>query len=368
MDDSKTPRRAMRRGAIAIAAAVAVLAVLAGPSLGASEVRFRMPASIPVSFRVANTNTSGAPCQSDGRTYTVRGHLTGPRAAMRTTRSVTLYLSGYDAGEWNWRLAEVPGYNHARQMARLGHVSLTIDELGYDTSGHPNGMATCMGAQADMTHQIVTKLRAGRYTLGGGPGRKFSSVLLAGHDVGGLIAEIEAYSYRDIDGLVQVTWADQGQTPYIIERAAVSGIDWCTVQPQPAEDDRPGSPAGYHYFTASKQEFRDKLFFDPAPRVLDAASRLRNRNPCGMIRSAPMAVWIDRARASEIKVPVLIVFGGRDTLVWSRQGERQQQQDFTGSSDRTTIFVPNAGHFPMLERTAPQFRQALSSWLTRHGA
>jgi pimeloyl-ACP methyl ester carboxylesterase len=253
-------------------------------------------------------------------------------------------------------------------MARLGHVSLTIDELGYDSSDHPDGMATCMGAQADMAHQVVTGLRTGGYDLGGRPGRRFSRVVLAGHDVGGLVAEVEAYSYKDIDGLVQVTWADQGQTPYIVQRATVSGADWCTTEPRPAEDSDPAGPSGYHHFTASEQEFREALFFDPDPRVLDAAVRHRNRNPCGMIRSAPTGVIVDTARAAEIRVPVLIMFGDKDTLVWSRDGEQKQQGDYTGSADKTTTFVPNAGHFPMLERSAPQFRRALSSWLMRHGA
>jgi pimeloyl-ACP methyl ester carboxylesterase len=194
----------------------------------------------------------------------------------------------------------------------------------------------------------------------------FRSVVLAGHDVGGLVAEVEAYSYKDIDALVQVTWADQGQTPYIVERATEAGVDWCTTDPQP-QSDAPGSPSNYHYFTASPEEFRDKLFFDPDPAVLDAATRLRSRDPCGMIRSTPNGVPIDKARAGEIDVPVLIVFGDKDTLVWTRAGEEQQQDNYTGSSDRRTVFIPNAGHFPMLERTAPQLRAVLADWLARHG-
>jgi pimeloyl-ACP methyl ester carboxylesterase len=360
----------MRRRASRCAGALAALALLltAVPAAAAARERQLRVESIPVSFRVVNSNTSGVPCASDGRTYTVRGHLTGPRAALERPRAVTLYLFGYDAGEWNWRLRSVRGYDHAAGMARRGHVSLTLDELGYDSSDHPEGMATCVGAQADMAHQIVGLLRAGRYAARRWRAPRFSTVVLAGHDIGGLVAEIEAYSYQDIDALIQVTWADQGQTPYIVERASVSGFDWCTTQPQPAEDGQPGSPSGYHYFTSSRQEFRQKLFFRADPRVLEAAGRLRNRNPCGMIRSTPTGVWVDMIRASEITVPVLVVFGAEDTLVWSRDGERQQQQDYPRSHDRTTAFVPRAGHFPMLERSAPEFRKLLASWLERHGA
>ena len=118
----------------------------------------------------------------------------------------------------------------------------------------------------------------------------------------------------------------------------------------------------------SRQEFRQKLFFRPDPRVLDAASRLRSRNPCGVIRSVSQGTTLDKTRASEIAVPVLVVFGAEDTLVWTRDGERAQAQNFTGSPSTKTVFVPRAGHFPMLERTAPLFRDALASWLTRHGA
>jgi hypothetical protein len=359
---SATSKSATR--AVAIAALVLVFAAAPAAAHG-SRARVEI---VPVAFRVANTNTSGVPCGSDGRTYTVRGHLTGPRAALARPRAVTVYLFGYDAGEWNWRLTAVTGYDHGTAMARRGHVSLTVDELGYDSSDHPQGMATCVGAQADMAHQIVGMLRGGRYAARGRRAPRFSTVVLAGHDVGGLVAEIEAYSYKDVDALVQVTWADQGHTPYIVERAAVSAFDWCTTESQPAEDGQPGSPSGYHYFTSSRQEFRRRLFYRADPRVLDAAVRLRNRNPCGLIRSTPTGVRVDTIRASEITVPVLVVFGAEDTLVWSRDGERRQAGDFSHSHDRTTVFVPRAGHFPMLELSAPEFRSALAAWLDRHGA
>src|SRR2546421_5981982 len=104
-------------------------------------------------------------------------------------------------------------------MAKLGHVSLTVDELGYGASGRPReGNRTCQGAEADITHQIIGKLRSGDYVLGTGRGVAFSKIVLAGHDIGGQVAEIEACSYSDIDGLLLVTYADQGFTPFIIER------------------------------------------------------------------------------------------------------------------------------------------------------
>src|SRR3954462_3678197 len=65
---------------------------------------------VPVSFQVQNTNTSRDPCPSDGKSYVVRGHLTGPRAAVRAPgpRALTLYYEGFDSGEWNWRFRLIP--------------------------------------------------------------------------------------------------------------------------------------------------------------------------------------------------------------------------------------------------------------------
>jgi pimeloyl-ACP methyl ester carboxylesterase len=80
------------------------------------------------------------------------------------------------------------------------------------------------------------------------------------------------------------------------------------------------------------------------------------------MQSGPIAVQFDLAKTQSITVPLLDIYGADDTLVWSRDGEAQQQNNF-GSKDKTTVFVPNAGHFPMFERTAPQFRAAISTWL-----
>jgi pimeloyl-ACP methyl ester carboxylesterase len=344
--------RVRRRGLIACVAVFLWTGFL--PGSAPARTADQSIVELPVSFQVSNTNTSKVPCFSDGATYTVKGHITAPQGALSTGRAdtITVYLYGYEGGEWNWHLKSVPGYDYAAEMAKLGHVSLTVDELGYGASGRPqDGNLTCQGAEADITHQIIEKLRSPDYVLGTGRGVAFSKVVLAGHDVGGQVAEIEAYSYSDIDGLLLVTFADQGFTPFIIERATVAATDWCTV-----------SPTGYVHYV-SDEEWRTLLFHDADPRVIDATAALRNPNPCGIIRSVPTAVEFDAAHDAEIQVPVLVVFGDNDTVCcWSREGEEQQQDNF-GSSDKSTVFIPNAGHFIMFEKTAPLLRSAVSSWL-----
>src|SRR3954471_21692959 len=124
----------VRRGLIACLVAIALTGFL--PSPAPARAADQSVVELPVSFHVRNTNTSVDPCLSDGADYTVKGHITAPQGALATGRSpaITLYLYGYDGGEWNWHLKGVPDYDYAAEMAKLGHVSLTIDELGYGAS------------------------------------------------------------------------------------------------------------------------------------------------------------------------------------------------------------------------------------------
>jgi pimeloyl-ACP methyl ester carboxylesterase len=290
-----------------------------------------------------------------------------------------VYLHGLDAGEWNWDFKAVPGYDYAHDMAGLGHLSVTLDELGYGASGQPaNGNLTCVGAEADVVHQVIQQLRSGKYSIDHGRTIRFHRVFLAGHDTGGLIAEVEAYSYADIGGLIEITWADQGHTQFIVQRAVTASAQWCT-----AGTGTTPQPVSYSDF-ATESDWHSWLFHDADPRVVAATDRVRNPNPCGVIRGLTAAVSEDNPYSlknavadpgnfplsplTKIQVPVFVVFGANDTQLWSHQGEAEQQGNFAGSPDRSTVFIPGASHFPMFEKTAPQFVQAMSSWLKAHGA
>ena len=97
--------------------------------------------------------------------------------------------------------------------------------------------------------------------------------------------------------------------------------------------------------------------------MIEATAALRNTNPCGIIRSAPATLVPDHALAPQIKVPVLIVFGENDQLVTSRQGQEEEEGVFSGSPDKKTVFIRDAGHFVMFSRTAEVFDATLTEWL-----
>jgi len=192
-------------GLFALRAAViaAVFGALIGAATASAETRVF---ERPVSFQVSNVNRSGLVCGTDGRSYTIRGHLVGTRSELRSHR-VTLYLHGLGLGEFFWRLQGVPGYDFAAGMARRGHASVVIDRLGYGASDKPQGMGSWIGGQADIAHQIIGRLKSGRYD--GAVTPRFRRVGLIGHSAGGLITEVEAYSFSDAAAIGVLAYADR---------------------------------------------------------------------------------------------------------------------------------------------------------------
>jgi hypothetical protein len=347
-------------GCLLAAVSLAVAAPAAAADDGAIVDR-------PVAFKVTNTNTSGVPCESDGADYTVRGHLVAPRSALEGagSRAVTVYLHGFNVGGFMWHPPGAPQLDHPAALARLGHVSIVVDKLGYDSSEHPHGSRMCLGSSADVTHQLVEKLRSGDYAVTGGRPTTFSRVVLAGHDSGATVADIEAYSYQDIDALVHFTWADQGFTETAIT-AYAELLPTCASGGEPAEqgpparDDPAGGPRGYVLFLNDAKIREEQR--NTEPKVVDRLMRLWNRNPCGEYALVPEAVQINRQRLPEIRVPVLYGYGEFEFL-WTPEGLAEQAELYRGSRDLTTVVIRKAGHFPQFSRVASVFHSTIAGWL-----
>ena len=315
---------------------------------------------LPIRFSVTNVNRSQVPCPSDGAKYQIVGSLVAPRGRLeQANHSVTLYLHGA-AGDY-WRFRAVAGYDFAAALGRLGHASVVIDRLGYNRSPQPNGLDVCTGSQADIAHQIVMALRTGGYTAGRAAGPRFSRVALAGHSAGALIANVESYSFGDIDALVSMAWADQGQSQHSGMEAAKTGLI-CAAGGQPK---KPGRAGGYAYVGQNANDFRSLVFYNVDPAVFDRVVAVRERDPCGELGSVPSAIAADQTMLSSVHVPVLLVFDDHDGFFPPPAG-RQQKGHFTGSNDVTYVELANTGHALFLERTAPALRARVADWLSKH--
>lgn len=114
----------------------------------------------------------------------------------------------------------MPDYDFATQLAERGHTSVIVDRLGYGASDKPPGNATCFGSEADVAHQMVQALRNGTCQTGSDEPAKFSKVNIGGASVGGLISHIEAYTFSDVDAVINMSWGDFAATPFTIQELA----------------------------------------------------------------------------------------------------------------------------------------------------
>jgi pimeloyl-ACP methyl ester carboxylesterase len=317
--------------------------------------------SLPVSFEVENVNRSKVACASDGKTYTVRGHIVGPTQVLEreTITGATLYLHGLSFGEFFWNFAQAQNYDFAANQAKAGQVSVVIDRLGYGSSDKPEGNSICVGSRADIAHQIVLELRAGSYQVNpAGQAPEFSRVVLAGHSYGGQIAQVAAYSFGDIDGLIVIGYADRVQSQLLRDNSAYAA-SVCA-----SGGLRVGAvgPAGYAPF-GPPDGAAAALFNSAEPAVQSAALQLLTLDPCGDTASFAPAVAVNLVNVPSITVPVLIIAGGSDALFPVPAGPDQASL-FTGAASVDQVTLPTVAHAITLEQTyAPSALRPLNDWL-----
>lgn len=354
---------------LATVATVATVLPLAVTGAVASAAPPAGVTELAVSFDVVNQARQDVVpgCPDDGGAYTVRGHVTGPADALDadTVDAGSLYIHGHSFGEFLWRYDGVEGYDWVEEMAELGHVSVTYDRLGYETSDKPDGDASCYTTEADIAAQIVDHLRAGTYEVEDGAAPTFDRVALVGHSQGAIDGEYAAHTYGNVDAYVHMSFASV-LSDSITRKYAENLLD-CRLAPQTANQEE-GAPSGYAFRGRTDDDFRSTNFTNVDPRVEADLTARRNVDPCGFpataVQTAAASNNLSRGR---ITVPVLVVFGEDDPNFVMPIGAIQQSATYTGSDDVTLETLPASGHTFMLENNAPQARETVSGWLGARG-
>ena len=319
--------------------ATLLISLLVGTGLAAPPAHAAEVTSEPVSFSVVNSNRTLVPCAADGGTYELRGRLVSP--ASEATGRVNVLVHDITAGGWFWHLREHPAYDYASRLAEQGETSLVLDRLGYDDSPLANGRRTCLGAQATMLHQVVEQLRRQP---------DVEEVVLHGHSVGAAVAELEAATFQDVDGLVLMSWSDTGASFRAIAEAAKQHTA-CLL-----------SRDGYAPYGATAKDFQELLFVTAPDDVRSTATTLRNPDPCGDALSLSTLVVINNLATRLIDVPVLLLFGERDALN-RPDASTWQPRAYSLQAEVTSYVVPGAGSALPLEASAPQTRARVLDWL-----
>ncbi|GAA0606040.1 alpha/beta fold hydrolase [Sporichthya brevicatena] len=306
---------------------------------------------VPISFAVKNTNRTTVPCASDGKDYTIRGVVIGPRETVAGGRAATLYLHAVTWTSEYFHL-DIPGHNYARSLAALGHVSIAVDRLGYGKSDHPAGLGTCFGSEADVAGQMVDALRAGDYQVAGRTAAPFEKVFLGGSSVGGMIANIAAYSFHNVDGVINQGFGDFAASSYAAEEVFKASTS-CF------EGGDSGALKDYVHFAKDSLE---TFYFNTASPEVRRHVPAPAPDPCGQIESVMAGIGNDVLRLGEIDVPVLLVFGTADAVFPPPAIIQQDLRSF-GSAEVTRAGIPGASHFPILEQHVDLMLGATDQWL-----
>jgi|GEM_PF-1691969 len=334
---------------------VPITSAVAAPTTSAAEAN--AVTNVPISFQVQNLNRSNVACESDGKTYTVRGHLIAPANIASSSNAVTLYLHGLGFGEFFWNFDDVAGYNYAENQARAGLTSVVIDRLGYDSSDKPEGDAICAGSRADIAHQMVEALRSGSYQVASAQPTSFDKVILAGHSYGGQIAEIAAQSFGNIDGLVVVAYSD-----IVVSKLAEDAIAYTTTICANGGLTAEGGEVGMYAPFGNPSGAEGALFADTDPAVLASALPKLNINPCADQVPFPDVAAETVLLLDKITVPVHLVFGGSDALFPPPAAEEQASL-FENSAAVTADTIAGAGHALTLERSHSQFEASIAAFI-----
>jgi pimeloyl-ACP methyl ester carboxylesterase len=310
-------------------------------------------AEVDISFTVRNTNRTSVPCAADGRTYTVRGTLVGPSDALSATSThrVNVLVHDITTGGWFWRMPGHPDVDYAGRLADKGEVSLVIDRLGYDASPVARGTSTCLGSQADVLHQIVQQVRAGTSAI-----PKPDDVVVHGHSVGAAIVQAEASRWKDVDGLVLMSWSDASVSLTAIGTSGAQHTS-CVLG-----GGRDGAPAGYAWYGRTEAAFRSIHFATAADDVQADAATLRNPDPCGDAISLAQLVVLGNVLTRTIDVPVLLLYGGKDVLNRS-DAPNLQRIAYAPGAQVTVHKDPAAGGALPLEAGAADLRSRVCEWL-----
>lgn len=329
---------------------------------------------LPFKKKVNLTNRTFSFCQPTeagppppDKAYTVSGHLTGPRAALEAKDpAVTIYYHGLSYGEFFWRFKDVPGYDTTTELAKAGHVSLTVDRLGYGaSSGELAGTGVCYGIQADIAKQLSLALRQGGYDidLHGADAVPFGKVALVGHSAGAFIAEIAKYSFPDdFEALGMLGYGDATTSPTAVGAVGIANLD-CLAGGSQQDADGPG---GYAFFGRTEADFRAAHLNAPTdPAVADAVAARRAKDPCGDLISIGPALLVNQLGASLVSGPVLLLSGAQDVLFPPPAVDFQQARMI--NADVTAQTLPDTGHALLLGNSAPKVREILSGFLKKNG-
>ena len=282
-----------------------------------------------VTFPVANLNRTLSVCLPDGRDV----HRAGPGSVGpgKRWRCSAPTPTGSTCWSTSWRdrrlvLEPAPGTRPTTTLARSrgqGETSLVIDRLGYDREP---AAATAPPPVSARTPRCCTRSSStcARAPVRGrdpdnGTTPAAQHVVVHGHGLGASIAQVEEAHYRDVEGLVLMSWTDTGHSPLAVDLASRQSAT-CL------------QGAGYARFAPTAATFRNGMFAT-APSGVQRSGGARERRPLRRRALAGDESGGLAARCRAGDSPVLLLYGGKDA--YTRDGAPARRPRRTSRRSRS---------------------------------
>jgi pimeloyl-ACP methyl ester carboxylesterase len=346
--------------------------------VAATLVRGAATVAEDVCFEV---NSVGDPIPS-----TVRGTLFRSSKRLHSRSTALLLQHGVvsERSAWSGGAPVIEGtHDMARSLAGRGYAVFAIDRLGYGESPYErppgSGLLLTPDGYIEMTHQMVTQIRAGSYTdcAGKPAGRGAARVVLSGFSSGAAIVEGYATRHHDIDGIIPMSWSNQPQLSAAFQEFV--GV----LLPQLAA----GSDYVEFFLDGADgySEFCERfLFYPPGMKAnvleqlcgLDYYAQTAFPTPSGEAAGTPA---LQAATIATIGIvgptPVLLVFSDRDAAFPGPEHHGSDLDVVTPeismwrngcNCEVSVYFQPNAGHVGLFHRTGKQLTNRILDWLDDH--
>jgi alpha-beta hydrolase superfamily lysophospholipase len=327
-------------------------------------------------------NNIGDPISS-----TVRGTLFRSKKKSLRSRSTALLLQHGAVSErsaWSGGAPVIEGtHDMARALARKGYAVFAIDRLGYGDSPYErppgSGLLLTPDGYIEMTHQMVTQIRAGSHTdcAGKTAGRGATRVVLSGFSAGAAVVEGYATRHHDIDGIIPMSWSNQPQLS-----AAFQSLVFDVLVPQLA--------AGKDYVeffldgADGYSEFCERFLFYPPGMRDDALEQLCGRDyyaetsfptPSGEAALPALQANTVATIGNVGPTPALLVFSDRDAALPGALHHGADPDVVTpeiamwrsGCNCEVSVYLQrNAGHVGLFHRTSKKVTKRILEWLDDH--
>jgi hypothetical protein len=275
---------------------------------------------------------------------------------------VLIHGGAYDHTYFDWPY-QPDRYNYVRSMTRQGFTVLNFDRLGYGHSDHPLGASLTFDVAAFTVHQLIQHLRRGSL------GRPFPTIVTNGFSMGGLIAQVEAATFHDVDALTTHAVGHYFGAPRSLVRLATVAYPALL---DPKFSSRPWALDPTYLTTMPG---RRVVFYGP-PGAYDPAQLEYEEKDKDVVTATELADIVVKSYTEltqRIDAPILWTLGEYDQIWCGTTDNCFTDPETAGEASHykaglfTKYIAPDDGHSVILGLGTTAYQAEVVSWLRARG-